>query len=332
MVTAIKYNTREEWLKIRRQGVGGSDVSAIMGFNPWRSPIDVWREKTGRDVEPEKNRRALEIGTQLERMVADFYATDTGNRVQNYNFTLKDGIFIGNVDRLVILPGMKTASHQREIRTPVLLECKTSGDYQWDEVPLYYQAQVQHYMGLCPDVERVDVAVYFKSCNGFQIFRVYREPGTIEQMREYLIDWWDEHVKHGNAPEPRNEADCRKIWRYSVGESITASDEIVSAVEDLTEIQTQIKFLEEKQAEKRFQIASYMGENDTLTRPFTGEKLLTYRTTKDREKVDYAGLIQALSVRAGLNESESEALRKKFTTTTPGSRVFRILTKNGVKQ
>ena len=36
-----KNATREEWLKVRKLGLGGSDMAAVLGLSPWRSPIDV---------------------------------------------------------------------------------------------------------------------------------------------------------------------------------------------------------------------------------------------------------------------------------------------------
>ncbi len=42
--TQIKYKTEEEWKEIRRSGIGGSDIGAIMGYNKYRTPLDVWRE------------------------------------------------------------------------------------------------------------------------------------------------------------------------------------------------------------------------------------------------------------------------------------------------
>ena len=40
--------TREEWLQLRRNGIGGSDASVIMGKNPYRSILQLWEEKTGK--------------------------------------------------------------------------------------------------------------------------------------------------------------------------------------------------------------------------------------------------------------------------------------------
>ncbi|MFR8222414.1 MAG: lambda-exonuclease family protein [Blautia faecis] len=37
--------TREEWLQLRRNGIGGSDASVIMGKNPCRSILQLWEEK-----------------------------------------------------------------------------------------------------------------------------------------------------------------------------------------------------------------------------------------------------------------------------------------------
>ena len=38
--------TREEWLARRRSGIGGSDVAAVLGLSPWKSPRQVWLDKT----------------------------------------------------------------------------------------------------------------------------------------------------------------------------------------------------------------------------------------------------------------------------------------------
>ena len=38
---------RAEWLELRRRGIGGSDAAAVCGLDPWRSPFEVWLDKTG---------------------------------------------------------------------------------------------------------------------------------------------------------------------------------------------------------------------------------------------------------------------------------------------
>ena len=42
---------REEWLKVRKKGIGSSDAAAAIGLNPYKSQLELWMEKTGRDKE-----------------------------------------------------------------------------------------------------------------------------------------------------------------------------------------------------------------------------------------------------------------------------------------
>lgn len=40
---------RDEWLGVRKQGIGSSDAAAAVGLNPYKSQLELWLEKTGRD-------------------------------------------------------------------------------------------------------------------------------------------------------------------------------------------------------------------------------------------------------------------------------------------
>lgn len=39
--------SREDWLKVRNTGLGGSDCGSILGLNPYKSALTLWSEKTG---------------------------------------------------------------------------------------------------------------------------------------------------------------------------------------------------------------------------------------------------------------------------------------------
>lgn len=45
MITQIKTGSREEWLELRKKYIGGSDASAVIGANPYRSAYALWAEK-----------------------------------------------------------------------------------------------------------------------------------------------------------------------------------------------------------------------------------------------------------------------------------------------
>ena len=48
---------RDEWLKLRKEGIGGSDAGAICGLNPYASPMSVYQDKTSPEITGQDNVR-----------------------------------------------------------------------------------------------------------------------------------------------------------------------------------------------------------------------------------------------------------------------------------
>ena len=69
--------SREEWLKLRKTGLGGSDAGAICGLNPYSSPMKVYQDKTSEDVSDQDN-EAMRQGRDLEDYVARRFMEATG--------------------------------------------------------------------------------------------------------------------------------------------------------------------------------------------------------------------------------------------------------------
>ena len=44
------FETEKQWLKGRMIGIGGSDASAVVGLNPYKSNIELFEEKIGRKI------------------------------------------------------------------------------------------------------------------------------------------------------------------------------------------------------------------------------------------------------------------------------------------
>lgn len=63
----ITFETREEWLKMRMLGIGGSDVSSLMGHNIWRTAKDVYNSKL-KEQEQVSN-FAIEFGNAFEPLI-----------------------------------------------------------------------------------------------------------------------------------------------------------------------------------------------------------------------------------------------------------------------
>ena len=47
------FEDEKAWLKGRLNGIGGSDASAVVGKNPYKTNIELFEEKTGRRIAPD---------------------------------------------------------------------------------------------------------------------------------------------------------------------------------------------------------------------------------------------------------------------------------------
>lgn len=312
-----KQEKHLEWLELRRSGIGGSDISAILGMNPWTTPVDVYTSKVNPPDAEDKGNLAMRIGTELEDLVAKLFEEQTGKSVERYNKTIQDGILLGNVDRLVVPAGSKVASHKGEIRATEGVECKTSSDLAWAEIPLHYQLQCQWYMGLIPSLTKMYVPVLFLKYKDFRIYELERDQAVIDKIQDYARKWWAKHVEAGVCPEATTYTEASDLYPKSRSASVVATDEVLRAVVSLGSINEQIKALEEQAAKEKTTICKFLKDNDTLTNN-QGMMLATWKTNKDSLKVDYKGVVKELN--------PDKAIIEKYTTTQAGARVFKIKT------
>ena len=81
--------SRDEWLRIRKGGIGGSDIGAIMGVNRFSSPLEVFLDKTTDRVTDLSDNDAVYWGTVLEDVVAKEFEKRTGKKVAKMNAILQ---------------------------------------------------------------------------------------------------------------------------------------------------------------------------------------------------------------------------------------------------
>lgn len=67
-VRMVALDDRQAWLEHRENYIGGSDVSAIVGVNPYKNNQQLWEEKTGRrQTEDISDRPLVRYGTEAEK-------------------------------------------------------------------------------------------------------------------------------------------------------------------------------------------------------------------------------------------------------------------------
>ena len=193
VIADTKLMSKEEWLKSRQAGIGGSDASAIAGLNPWKSSIQLYMDKKENNPKEIKSLR-MELGNSLEGVVAELFTEETGLKVRNVNGILKNEQYpfaLANIDRAIV--GEKA-----------FLECKTTNSFalkEWEEgVPPHYEIQCLHYMAITGATHCYIAALIGNS--DFIWHKIERDQETIDYLMQIENEFWEENILKDTVPLP----------------------------------------------------------------------------------------------------------------------------------
>ncbi len=146
-----KCKNHESWLKNRRKYIGGSDVSCIMGYNPWKTNIQLFREKKGL-VEPAdlSDNPLVEYGSRAEEHIRALFELDHPELKVEYvpNNSWHNTIY---PFAAASLDGWTTDENERkgilEIKTATITTSQQGAKWK-DAIPDNYFCQVVFYLGV----------------------------------------------------------------------------------------------------------------------------------------------------------------------------------------
>lgn len=302
---------REEWLEVRKRGIGSSDAAAAVGLCPYKSQLELWMDKTGRTVRSEEPGQddPMYWGTLLEPFVAAAYAERTERKVRRLNAVLQHPTYsfmLANIDREVV--GAEDVQ---------ILECKTAGEYGsrlWrDGVPEYVQIQVQHQLTVTSK-QAADVAVLLCG-QKLEVHRIERDEDVISRLIVLEARFW-EHVEQDTPPPADgSESAARALRSLYVGNDtsvdFTGDAELSATFADLVSLRDQIGQLDKQAEQLRQRLEESMGD---ASKALFAKGEITYRRSKDGTGVDLKRLAQT-----------HPAIVAEFTVERPGSRRFRIV-------
>lgn len=268
ILAKTKDMTREEWLTLRKQGIGGSDAGAVCGLNPYVSPMDVYMDKST-EVIPEQDRdnEAMRLGRDLEQYVAERFCEETGFKVRRSNQMYvhpEYPFMLADVDRLIV--GKENGL--------IGLECKTASPYSADKwkdgkVPAHYLAQCYHYMAvLNADAWYIAVVIYGRE---FKFVRIERDEEVIRNLTRLEKNFWEEHVRAGIMPEPDGSATANdfinsyfKDSREDLCVPLLGFDEKLQRRQEIDQLMDKLKTekLQIEQEVKMFMKEAEVAEND----------------------------------------------------------------------
>lgn len=265
MKVVVKTNSlsREEWLKYRTGGIGGSDVSIIAGINPFKSVHQLWLEKTGQAGPEQTDSEYAHFGTLLEPIVRKEFMERTGLKVRQKHMLLQSEehpFMFADLDG-VINDGGEQA----------VFEAKTASAYKqevWEEgIPAPYILQVQHYMAVT-GAKKTYIAALVGG-NHFYHHVVERDEemiGKIIAMEEYF---WNTHVLNGVEPVPDGSEATTNYFnsRFSKsnGETIALPEEALPVCMEYDRLSEEMKKLEKAKNAAANQLKSYLKEAEAGT-------------------------------------------------------------------
>ena len=265
MQVVVKTNnlTREEWLKYRTGGIGGSDVSIIAGINPFKSVHQLWLEKTGQ-IEPEQTESEYaHFGTLLEPIVRKEFTERTGIKVRQKHMLLQSSEYpfmYADLDG-VINEGGELA----------IFEAKTASQYKmetWEEgVPASYILQVQHYMAVT-GAKKTYIAALVGG-NHFVYHVVERDEVMIAKIIAMEKYFWETHVIGGVEPIPDGSEATTNYFNSKFSESngqiIELPEEALAICDEYERLSEQLKELEAAKSAAANQLKSYLKEAEAGT-------------------------------------------------------------------
>ncbi len=300
---------RLEWLRGRQKGMGGSDVASALGLNPYRTPLDLYLSKTEEIVEDTEN-EATHFGHVLEPVIADEFARRMGVTLQEMPQMEAPGEpwRVANIDRAIVNPEIaETVEVVKDakpgeplITTDSILEIKTARSFMshlWGEsqeeelkagnvqsehkIPLYYETQIQWYLGVTG--AKVCYLAVLLDTSDFRIYRIPRNQDVIDAIVERCRHFWFENVQKRVPPEAINSDDVKKLYQRDDGEMTEANVEALEAICELRAINEQIRGIEEQKKALQERLILTIGEHSGLT--IDGVKAASYKA-QDRSRFD----------------------------------------------
>ena len=222
----------------RTKSIGGTDISAIVGMNPFKSAFDVWLEKTGQSV-PKEETLQMKLGKLMEPIVVELYDEQRDQKDGDIRNTKK--VYVshtrdwqtGTPDRLIL--GIPYNG----------FEAKTTSSYnasEWADgaVPPAYQLQCHWYMNIL-DSEWWDIGCLIGN-QSFVCTRLYRDKELEAELVTAGERFWQENVLKEIPPDGNDEKYLRFKYNTATENVVPATSVACQWANNLAEIREQLEY------------------------------------------------------------------------------------------
>lgn len=263
----------------RHEGLGASDTPIIMGYSSYKTPYQLYLEKTG-NIEPDHEMTEQQYwGNALEPIIINRFAEENDVTV-----TFPDTVYHPEYPFIFAhLDGWIESEN-------ALIEAKSANSFQrkeWDMaltdgIPLVYLIQVAKQC-LITNATRGYCAVLIGGME-YKQFIYERDAGLEALILKADLDFWH-CVKNGIEPDPISTSDCRLKFPKPHPDKVASSNfRTQNALVGLMNVKSSIKDWEKQEDELKMHIMSHMGDAEYLMGQ-EGELLATWKATKKGTRV-----------------------------------------------
>jgi len=280
VLVSTKDMSKDEWLQWRNKGIGGSDASVICDVNRYKSPVELWMEKTGQ-IEPKVAGEPAHWGTMLEPLIRVEFTERTGLQItQEYDMLQHSEypFMLANLDGIVLDP----------VHGDCVFEAKTANAFKaddWDDhVPQAYQLQVQHYLAVT-NLSGAYIAVLIGG-NKFKWHYMARDDDLIAMLIELEKQFWH-NVETMTPPamdgsSASSELLSRLYPNANNKTQITLDDVALPLITQYEEASNEEKVAEARKNEAINKLKELMGQNEIGV---TGDRVITWKNISS-ERLD----------------------------------------------
>lgn len=270
----------DEWLEYRKQGIGGSDVAAIVGLSRFKSSFSVYLDKIG-ELPPLEDNPQMKAGRVMEPVIADWFTEETGIKCQEQKWIFQHAehpFMLANIDRWI--PGENAG-----------LEIKNTSEYcrkDWFDgnteiIPTEYQLQANHYMAVT-NADKWYVAVLIGGWD-FQWRIIERDERLIKNLIAIEKNFWENHVQAKVPPRVGAQDTDMMNFMYpsSASTSLAISEAYYDLIKRLLDTKNALEDAKEAHEDVKNQVKQIMGENELAT--WQGDKFCSWKSNKNGTRV-----------------------------------------------
>lgn len=286
IILATAETPRAEWLALRK--LGSSDAAAICGLNPWRTPFQVWLDRTGQAPEIEDN-EAMMWGRTLEPIIAGKFSEVTGLSIE------ADGRLLAHLERpyMTATPDYSLLENGKA----GLLEIKNTGEFHaksWAEgIPDAAHVQLMHQLA----VTGLDFGYVCALVGGKKLVyhRFERDEALIAKLIEIEAAFWERVETKTPPPLQAGDNDALALlYPTSADSDVVLSETLTATIAEFEAAKLAIKEAEERKKTAEANLKLALGECE---RGRCGSYLLTWKTQSRKEHTVKASTFRKFSIK-----------------------------------